>query len=258
MDAEFKELNDEFKEKTALVTGATRGIGKDIAVTLASLGTKVFISGRNEDSLNSIASEYVKNGYKLIPIPADLSVEDDILRLANTICNYGGVDFFIHSAGITSNHSFFDVSLEEWDEIMKVNTKSAFILAQKLVPFMAKKKFGRIVFISSVVTKTGGLGSANVAYVASKSALVGLVKSLAKFTAKDGITVNSVSPSFVETEMLYQSGLIKIREKLIDLHPVGRLGTVKDVTNAVLFLLKKESSFITGQDIAVNGGYVMY
>ena len=194
---------------------------------------------------------------RIIPFQADLSKEEEVIRLGNHILNSGGVDILVHSAGSNSGHSLFDVTNDEWDNIMNTNVKSAFILIKELIPEMIKKHYGRIIILSSVVARTGGLGHANCAYVSSKGAINALVKNTAVFAGKHGITVNSVSPSFVETEILEKSGINQIKDSLIKLHPVGRLGTIKDIANAVVFLASKDSGFVTGQDIGVSGGYVM-
>jgi 3-oxoacyl-[acyl-carrier protein] reductase len=250
-------MNLDFSKRRILVTGATSGIGKEIAIEFFKLNAaKIFVTGRRIELLKSLQSDM--NDYNnIVPFQADLSRDEDVLRLGKYIVDNGGVDIIVHSAGSNSKHSFFDVTEDEWDNIMNTNVKSSFILIKELMPAMIKNQYGRIIILSSVVARTGGLGNANCAYVSSKGAINGLVKNIAVFAGKYGITVNSVSPSFVETEILEKSGINQIKDRLIKLHPVGRLGTVKDIANAVMFLASEESGFVTGQDVAVNGGYVM-
>lgn len=247
----------DFSKHHILITGATSGIGRGIAKEFFKLNAaKIFVTGRRAELLKSLQAE-MDDYERIIPFQADLSKEEEVIRLGNHILNSGGVDILVHSAGSNSGHSLFDVTNDEWDNIMNTNVKSAFILIKELIPEMIKKHYGRIIILSSVVARTGGLGHANCAYVSSKGAINALVKNTAVFAGKHGITVNSVSPSFVETEILEKSGINQIKDSLIKLHPVGRLGTIKDIANAVVFLASKDSGFVTGQDIGVSGGYVM-
>ncbi len=248
----------DFSKQHILVTGATSGIGREIAINFFKLNaSRIFVTGRRFELLESLRTEMNDTG-RIIPFQADLSKEKEVLRLGKHILDNGGVDIIVHSAGSNSKHSLFDVTNDEWDNIMSTNVKSAFILIKELIPEMIKNQYGRIIILSSVVARTGGLGHANCAYVSSKGAINALVKNTAVFAGKYGITVNSVSPSFVETEILEKSGINQIKDNLIKLHPIGRLGTIKDIANAVLFLASKDNGFVTGQDIGVNGGYVMY
>tara|TARA_X000000368_G_scaffold415797_1_gene408297 strand:- start:715 stop:1434 length:720 start_codon:yes stop_codon:yes gene_type:complete len=238
--------------KNVLITGATGGIGSSILDTFHKNGMNIIASGTNEDKLKKLGEKYAE---RVLTIKCDLSDENQINELVNQAqLSCDSIDILINNAGITKDNVFLRMQKNQWDDVLNVNLNSNFLLTKLIIKGMVKKKWGRIVNISSVVAKMGNAGQAN--YVASKSAIEGFSRTLAQEVASRNITINCVAPGFVDTDIL---GTIE-PEKLKDMTkniPVGRIGIPEDISNAVFFLCSEESSYITGQVIHVNGGLTM-
>ena len=238
--------------KNVLITGATGGIGSAILDIFYKNGFNIIASGTNEDKLTKMQNKYTE---RVLTIKCDLSDENQINHLvsqAQSSCDC--IDILINNAGITKDNVFLRMQKEQWDEVINVNLNSNFLLTKLVIKGMIKKKWGRIVNITSVVAKMGNVGQAN--YVASKSAIEGFSRTLAQEVASRNITINCVAPGFVNTDILSTIEPEKLKDMTKNI-PVGRIGTPEDVSNAVFFLSSKESSYITGQVIHVNGGLTM-
>ena len=238
--------------KTALVTGATGGIGGQIAKDLAANGAEVIITGRNEAVLNELAKELGANAKT---IACDLSKQSEVETLiAKAEEKAGKVDILINNAGLTKDTLMMRMKPEDWDEVLNVNLKAAFILSKDAIRGMIKRRFGRIISISSIVGVMGNAGQAN--YAASKAGLIAMSKSLALEVASRGITVNCIAPGFIATKMT-DTIPEAARDALIAKIPAVRLGMPSDIAAAALFLSSDEASYITGQTLHVNGGMAM-
>lgn len=239
-------------EKTALVTGATGGIGKSIAKTLHASGAKLCITGRNEAKLQDLANELKDN---VIVLPADLSnleTIDETAAKAEELT--GGIDILINNAGVTRDNLSMRMKDEEWNEVININLSAPFMLAKALQRPMMKRKWGRIVNIASIVGVTGNPGQCN--YVASKAGMIGWSKSMAIELASRNITVNCIAPGFIETAM---TGALNDAQKdaILAKIPQNKMGTPDDIASAALFLASIEAGYVTGQTIHVNGGMAM-
>ena len=238
--------------KTALVTGATGGIGGQIAKDLAANGAEVIITGRNEAALNELAKEL---GEKAKIVVCDLSKQSEVETLiAKAEEKAGKVDILINNAGLTKDTLMMRMKPEDWDEVLNVNLKAAFILSKDAVRGMIKRRFGRIISIASIVGVVGNAGQAN--YAASKAGLIAMSKSLALEVASRGITVNCIAPGFIATKMT-DAIPEAARNALIAKIPAVRLGMPSDIAAAALFLSSDEASYITGQTLHINGGMAM-
>jgi 3-oxoacyl-[acyl-carrier protein] reductase len=238
--------------KTALVTGASGGIGGAIARTLARRGAVVALSGTRIDALEALASEI---GGSARVVPADLGAEGAVAALARTADEQmGGIDILVANAGVTRDGLLLRMSDEDWRQVIDINLTSAFQLIRASLRGMMKKRWGRIVGITSVVGVTGNPGQVN--YAASKAGMIGMMKAVGHEVASRGITANCVAPGFIETEM---SGALpeQRRQAILDAVPMGRLGTPDDVAACVLFLVSDEAAYVTGQTVHVNGGMAM-
>ena len=238
--------------KTALVTGASGGIGCAIARLLAQQGAAVALSGTRIDALEALASEI---GGSARVVPADLGAEgavDGLARAAEE--QMGGIDILVANAGVTRDGLLLRMSDEDWRRVIDINLTSAFQLIRALMRGMMKKRWGRIIGITSVVGVTGSPGQVN--YAASKAGMIGMIKAVAHELASRGITANCVAPGFIETDM---SGALPAqrRQAILDAVPMGRLGVPDDVAASVLFLASDEAAYVTGQTVHVNGGLAM-
>ncbi|MFP3254301.1 MAG: 3-oxoacyl-[acyl-carrier-protein] reductase [Hydrogenobaculum sp.] len=242
----------ELAGKTALITGSNRGIGKSIAQKLAENGADIIITAPLKSDAESAANE-IKERYNVKTYAFELnlldinSIEDTVKEIEKTTT----VDILVNNAGITKDNLFIRMKKEEWEDVIKVNFTSIFYITQPIVKQMIKKRWGRVINISSVVGIMGNAGQTN--YSATKAALIGFTKSLAKEVGSRGITVNAVAPGFIDTPMT--QGLPEdIKEAYKKQIPLGRFGSPEDVANAVLFLASEKASYITGEVINVNGG----
>ncbi len=243
------------KDKVAIVTGASRGIGKEIAKILATQGAKVVLSARNAELLQTVADEITSGGGTSLVVAGDVSVGSDAEKLiSETVAAYGTVDILVNNAGITRDGLLMRMKDEDWDTVLDVNLKGAFLCSREAAKVMTKKRFGRIINISSVVAEMGNPGQAN--YCASKAGLLGLTKSMARELARRNVTVNAITPGFIETDMTDELPE-KVRTELAAQIPLGRFGASEDIAHAVAFLASDASGYITGQTLGVNGGMYM-
>ncbi|MBQ4109484.1 MAG: SDR family oxidoreductase [Clostridia bacterium] len=234
--------------KTVLVTGAAKGIGKEIAVKFAKNGYNVFVS-YNTSAVKAL--ELAEKYDNITVIKADVTKKNELENLINQV---GNVDILVNNAGISEIKLFTDVTDEDFEKMMNVNFKSAFCLSQMVLPYMINKKNGRIINISSIWGICGA--SCEVLYSASKAALIGMTKALAKELAPSGITVNAVAPGVVKTDMMNCFSEEEIKDIEYDI-PMGRMGTPEEIAETVFFLASENASYITGQVISPNGGYVV-
>jgi 3-oxoacyl-[acyl-carrier protein] reductase len=238
--------------KTALVTGATGGIGAAIATVLHGAGARVAISGTRAAALDELKQ---KLGDGAHPIACNLADPADVEKLVPAAeAALGSLDILINNAGITRDGLAMRMKDEDWAAVLDVNLTAAFRLSRAAMRGMMKRRFGRIIGITSVVGVTGNPGQAN--YVASKAGMIGLTKSLAQELASRNITVNCIAPGFIATPMTYALN-DKQKETILARIPAGRLGTPSDIAAAALYLASEEASYITGQTIHVNGGMAM-
>jgi 3-oxoacyl-[acyl-carrier protein] reductase len=238
--------------KTALVTGATGGIGGSIARALHAQGATVALSGTRKEVLDQLAAEL---GERAFVVSADLSNAESVEALVPAAeAAMGSVDILVNNAGLTRDGLFMRMKDEDWDLVLRVNLDAAFRLSRAAIRGMMKKRWGRIVTITSVVGTTGNAGQAN--YAASKAALVGMSKALAAEVASRNITVNCVAPGFIATPMTDVLN-DKQREAILGTIPAGRLGAPDDIGAAVVYLASDEAGYMTGQTLHVNGGMAM-
>ncbi|MRR20780.1 3-oxoacyl-[acyl-carrier-protein] reductase [bacterium] len=241
--------------KKALVTGASRGIGKAIAMKLAAEGADVIVTATSLDRAKQTADEIVLLGRRAIPVKVDVGVSAEVEALFKVVADeFGSLDILVNNAGITRDGLLMRMKDEDWDSVVDVNLKGTFLCTREAIKIMAKAKSGRVVTISSVVGEMGNAGQAN--YCASKAGIIGFTKAVAREYAKRNITVNAVAPGFIETDM---TGVLSegIREELLKQIPVNRFGSPEDIANAVYYLVSDMGSYVTGQVIAVNGGMHM-
>ena len=238
--------------KNALITGASGGIGKEIAKVLIKHNAKVCISGRNLDELNALKELLGENCHV---VACDLSKKNEIIKLIKKTDEFlGHIDILINNAGITKDNIFLRMSENEWEDVLNVNLNSTFNILKLITKGMVKRKYGRIINISSVVGVTGGAGQVN--YSASKAGLIGLTKSLSQEIATRNITVNCIAPGFIETPMTEKLD-DKRKDAILNSIPMNRIGKPKDLSSAIIFLASQESSYITGQTLHINGGLYM-
>ena len=241
--------------RIALVTGASRGIGRACALELAKAGAKVALAARHEEKLEEVAAEIRTAGGEAFVVSIDLASQDSIKAGVSRVAKeFGRVDILVNNAGMTKDGLALRMRADDWNLVLQTNLTGAFFCIQQVISPMMRERWGRIVNISSVVGEAGNAGQAN--YVASKAGLIGLTKSLAQELGSRNITVNAVAPGFIDTDMtavLKDEHKVKIVESI----PLGRMGTAPDVAAAVRFLCSDEAGYITGNVIDVNGGMYM-
>jgi len=241
--------------KVAIVTGGARGIGFAIATRLADEGGSVVISDLNQEAVDDAARKLTEKGLSAIAVRADVASSDDVKAMvAATLTQWGRVDILVNNAGITRDGLLLRMKDEDWDAVISVNLKGSYHCIKAVLPLMSKQRSGRIVSISSIAGVMGNAGQAN--YAASKAALIGLTKTVAREYASRGITVNAVAPGFIDTAMTAPLSPA-VREGLLKEIPLARLGSPEDIAHAVLFLSSDQAGYITGQVIHVNGGMLM-
>ncbi len=241
-----------FKDQVVLVTGASRGIGKAIAVTFAKEGAIVIVVGRNKESTDKIRDEIISAGHRAESFDCDVTDLKKVQEIVNKILDkYKTIDILINNAGITKDNLLLRMSESDWDDVMNVNLRGVFNCTKVVTKVMLRAKKGRIVNISSIIGITGNTGQSN--YAASKAGVIGFTKSVAIEMASRGITVNAVAPGYIETDMTAQ---LKdaARDGILKNIPLRRLGKTDDISNVCLFLASEEASYITGQTIVVDGG----
>jgi 3-oxoacyl-[acyl-carrier protein] reductase len=242
----------DLKGKIALVTGASGGIGSAIAQALHAQGATVGLSGTREEALKAVQAEL---GDRAFVLPCNLSDDDSLDQLPKQADEaMGGLDILVNNAGLTRDNLAMRLKDDDWDAVLNVNLRAAFKLSRAVLRGMMKKRWGRIIGITSVVGVTGNPGQAN--YAASKAGMIGMSKALAQEVASRGITVNTVAPGFIETAMTDALD-DKQKEALILGIPAGRLGTGDDISSACVYLASDEASYVTGQTLHVNGGMAM-
>lgn len=243
------------KDKIALVTGASQGIGRATALALAESGAKVAAAARNAEKLAALVPEIESKGVEALAVPLDVSDAAQIkVAFQQVLGKFGRLDILVNNAAITRDTLALRMKLEDWDAVLRTNLTGAHLCTQQALGAMLKQRSGRIINISSVVAETGNAGQAN--YVASKAGLIGLTRAIAVEVASRSITVNCVAPGFIETPMT-EPLPAELKEKMKTLIPLGRFGVDRDVAAAVVFLASDEAAYITGQVLGVNGGMHM-
>jgi 3-oxoacyl-[acyl-carrier protein] reductase len=241
--------------KVALVTGASQGIGRAIALDLAKNGAAVAVAARSIDKLESLAAEITAAGGTAKAFALDVASEDSIKSCAKSVlADLGACHILVNNAGITRDGLALRMKLADFDDILRANLTGAFLLTQAVISSMMKARWGRVINITSVVGETGAAGQAN--YAASKAGLIGLTKSLAREFASRNITVNAVAPGFISTAMT-EALTDEQKSSILSQVPLARYGTVADIASAVSFLASDAAAYITGHTLDVNGGMYM-
>ena len=243
------------KDKVALVTGASQGIGRATALALAEAGAKVAIAARNTEKLASVASEIARAGGEALAVPMDVADGAQVKAgFQQLLAKFGRLDILVNNAAITRDTLALRMKLEDWDAVLRTNLTGAHLCIQQALGAMLRQRAGRIINITSVVAETGNAGQAN--YVASKAGLIGLTRAIAVEVASRDITVNAVAPGFIVTPMTDVLSQ-EIKDKMKSLIPLGRMGSDRDVAAAIVFFASDEAGYITGQVLDVNGGLHM-
>jgi 3-oxoacyl-[acyl-carrier protein] reductase len=243
------------KDRVAVVTGASRGIGRSIALALAAKGAIIVAVDMDQAATDAVVAELQATGTKALAVVGNVTVPADVERMIDAATEaFGRVDILVNNAGITRDGLLMRMKDEDWDAVLNVNLKGAFLCTRAAFKVMSKQRYGRIINIASVVGQMGNAGQAN--YCASKAGLIGLTKSNARELAKRSITVNAVAPGFIATAMT-DALSEKVRDELTAQIPLERLGSAEDIANAVVFLASEQSGYITGHVLSVNGGMYM-
>ncbi len=244
-----------FEGRTALITGASRGIGEAIARRLASEGASVVLAARTAEALAKVVGEIRASGGKAEALPLDLAQASSIeAGVKAVLATHGSVDVLVNNAGVTEDKLLLRMSKEAWDRVLATNLTGVFLLTQAVAKSMLRRRYGRIVNVTSIVAIMGNAGQAN--YAASKAGLIGFTKSVARELASRNITCNAVAPGFIATAMTERM-TEEARQTLSGQIPLGRLGTPEDVAGAVAFLASEEASYMTGHVLNVSGGLYM-
>lgn len=241
--------------RTALVTGASQGIGRACALALAESGANLALAARNEEKLAEVVKEIEQRNASAAAFRMDVSDEDSVKGAVKTaIERFGKIDILINNAGVTRDTLLMRMKRADWDSVIQTNLSGAFFCTQAVISSMLKQRWGRIINISSVFGQMGQVGQAN--YAASKAGLIGFTMAMAREVASRNITVNAVAPGYIETAMT--EGLsAELKSKVNEMIPLGRAGTDMEVAHAVRFLASEEASYITGHVLNVNGGMLM-
>jgi 3-oxoacyl-[acyl-carrier protein] reductase len=240
------------KDKVAVVTGASQGIGRDTALALAEAGAKVVVAARNEEKLTALVNDIAAGGGEAFAVKMDVADAEQVKAgFKQMVEKFGRVDILVNNAAVTRDGLAMRMKKEDWDAVLQTNLTGAHLCIQQVLPVMMKARTGRIINISSVVAQSGNAGQAN--YVAAKAGLIGLTKAIAIEIASRGITVNAVAPGFIETPM---TDVLpdKVKDELKTRIPLGRMGSPRDVAAAIVFLASDEAGYITGHVLNVNGG----
>ncbi|MDQ4481080.1 3-oxoacyl-ACP reductase FabG [Bacillus cereus] len=237
--------------KTAVVTGAAQGIGKEIARVYAKLGAKVLISDVNEEKLQKTTREFLDEGYEVSLYRCDVSNQNEAKSLIEyAVQKFGTLHILVNNAGITRDAMLHKMEKSSWEQVLQVNLTGVFYCMQPALLYMRQQGYGRIINISSI-SRGGNIGQAN--YAATKAGVVGLTKTAAKEVGSFGITCNAICPGFMDTDMT-KTIPDKVKEKMVGAIPVGRIGTPEDIANAAAFLASEYASYITGEVLNVSGG----
>jgi 3-oxoacyl-[acyl-carrier protein] reductase len=238
--------------KTALVTGASQGIGEAIAKLLALQGARVVVAARNEEKLKALAAAIGEAGGQALPLVLDVTQPETFGERLKTLPeDFAGIDVLVNNAGVTADNLLARMSLEDWERVLRTNLTGAFALTKEVIRGMMKRRWGRIINVSSVVGMMGNPGQAN--YAASKAGLIGFSKSLARELGSRNITVNVVAPGYIQTAMTEKLPEAS-REELTGAIALKRLGTVEDIAAAVLYLASEEAGYVTGHTLNISGG----
>jgi 3-oxoacyl-[acyl-carrier protein] reductase len=242
----------DLKDKVALITGASQGIGRDTALALAEAGAKVAVAARNEEKLTALVADIAAAGGTALAVKMDVADFEQVKGAFKQVLEqFGRLDILVNNAAITRDGLALRMKPDDWEAVLRTNLTGAHFCIQQALPPMMKARAGRIINISSVVAQSGNPGQAN--YVAAKAGLIGLTKAIAVEIASRNITVNAVAPGFIETPMT--AGLPdKVKEELKTRIPLGRMGSARDVAAAIVFLASDEAAYITGHVLNVNGG----
>ncbi len=245
----------DLRGKTALVTGASQGIGRAIALALAQSGARVAVAARNAEKLKSVAGEIAAAGGEALAIPMNVAEAEQVKAgFRETLDKFGRLDILVNNAALTRDALAVRMKPEDWDAVLRTNLTGAHLCAQQALGAMLRQRWGRIINVTSVVAETGNAGQAN--YVAAKAGLIGLTRALAVEVASRSITVNAVAPGFIVSPMTDPLPQ-KVKDDLMARIPLGRMGTDADVAAAVVFLASDEAGYITGAVLDVNGGMRM-
>lgn len=244
------------KGKSAIVTGASRGIGKDIALYLAKEGARIAVNySGSKEKAEAVVEEIKASGGEAFAIQANVDQADDVQKLiSTTLEQFGSIDILVNNAGITRDNLLVRMKEQEWDDVLNTNLKGVFLCTKAVTRQMMKQRAGRIINITSIVGVSGNAGQAN--YVAAKAGVIGLTKSAAIELASRNITVNSVAPGFITTEMTDDLPE-EVKTSMLAQIPLAKFGNPKDVAKAVAFLASDDANYITGQTLHVNGGMFM-
>ncbi len=245
----------DLKGRVALVTGASQGIGRAVALELAGAGAAVAVCARSEEKITAVANEIAGAGGAAAAFKLDVASEDEIKSVVKAVIGqYGKVDILVNNAGITRDQLAMRMKRADWDAVLNTNLTGAFLCTQAVVGSMLKQRWGRIINITSVFGQMGQAGQAN--YAASKAGLIGLTMAMARELASRSITVNAVAPGFIETAMTEVLSA-EFKADALKMIPLGRVGSDADVAHAVHFLASEEASYVTGHVLNVNGGMLM-
>jgi 3-oxoacyl-[acyl-carrier protein] reductase len=249
-------MNDMLKDKVALITGASRGIGKAAAIKLGSEGAKVAVNYlKNADAAAKVVDIINSNGGDAVAIQGDTSVREHAVDVVNrTLEHYGTIDILVNNAGITRDNLLMRMSQDDWQKVIDINLGSVFNCTQAVCRTMIKKRTGTIINIASVVGLTGNAGQAN--YAAAKAGIIGFTKAVAKELSSRGITVNAVAPGFIKTDMT-DTLADSVKEQVLNNIPLHRFGEPEEVAELIAFLAGEGAKYITGQVINIDGGLVM-
>ncbi|MDY0301255.1 MAG: 3-oxoacyl-[acyl-carrier-protein] reductase [Trichlorobacter sp.] len=243
------------KNRIAVVTGASRGIGRSIAFALAAKGATIVAVDLDQEATDAMVAELKATGADALAVVGNVTLPSDAEKIMDlAVENFGRIDILVNNAGITRDGLLMRMKDDDWDAVLNVNLKGAFLCTRAVCKVMSKQRYGRIINIASIVGQMGNAGQAN--YCASKAGLIGLTKSNARELAKRNITVNAVAPGFIATAMT-DALPEKVRDELTAQIPLERLGSADDIANAVQFLAAESSGYITGHVLAVNGGMYM-
>jgi 3-oxoacyl-[acyl-carrier protein] reductase len=241
--------------RTAVVTGASRGIGRAIALALSKEGARIVVASNEPENNEKVAAEIRELGGEALVVYLDLSSTDSIKEaFGKTLKEVGRIDILVNNAGITKDGLAVRMKPEDWDLVLSINLRGAFLAAQQALPGMMRERWGRIINIASVVGQSGNAGQVN--YVSSKAGIIGLTKALAQEVGSRNITVNAVAPGFIETDMTARLPQ-EVKDRMLAGIPLKRAGQPEDVAAAVKFLASEEAGYITGAVINVNGGMYM-
>jgi 3-oxoacyl-[acyl-carrier protein] reductase len=243
------------RDRVALVTGGSQGIGRACALVLAEAGADVAVCGRNVEKLNAVVQELQASGRRALALTVDVIDPVQVkAAFAECVKELGKLDILVNNAGVTKDTLLLRMKIEEWETVINTNLRGAFLCTQEAVKLMVRQRYGRIVNISSVVGQSGNAGQAN--YVASKAGIEGFTRSVAQEVASRNVTVNAIAPGFVATAMtdVLADG---IKSKLLERIPMGRMGTDREIACGVRFLASDEAGYITGQVLHINGGLYM-